>query len=197
MTSLQCLANSQIPCGDVQRLYRGFPIFLMSFAASHSGCQASTKIGATPAHTGKVHTQILSCLCFVSTERTRQASCCTSGRRELNFALTWIAFVFASKTWLEKWQLSHGFAVDGAYFLGFSTVLSEKCNCHTVSLWGRAYCGGPLSAATFSGTFQPPKTGPAFGWLLPPRADPHLKLFEIGKLFLNFQPLLQKVRRCT
>ena len=115
-----------------------FPTFLMSFAASHSGCQASTKIGATPAHTGKVHTQVASCLCFVSTERTRQASCCTSGRRELNFALTWIAFVFGSKTWFEKWQLSHGFAVDGAYVLGFSTVLSEKCNCHTVSLWGRA-----------------------------------------------------------
>ena len=30
-----------------------------------------------------------------------------------------------SKTWLEKWQLSHGFAVDGAYFLGFSTFLSR------------------------------------------------------------------------
>ena len=84
----------------------------------------------------------MSCLCFVSTERTRQASCCTSGRRELNFALTWIAFVFGSKTWLEKWQLSHGFAVDGAYFLGFSRFLSEKCNCHTVSLWGRAYSLG-------------------------------------------------------
>ena len=119
-----------------------FPTFLMRFAASHSGCQASTKIGATPAHTGKVHTQVVSCLCFVSTERTRQASCCTSGRRELNFALTWFAFVFGSKTWLEKWQLSHGFAVDGAYFLGFSTFLSEKCNCHTVSLWGRAYSLG-------------------------------------------------------
>ena len=114
----------------------------MSFAASRSGCQASTKIGATPAHTGKVHTQVVSCLCFVSTERTRQASCCTSGRRELNFALTWIAFVFGSPTWLEKWQLSHGFAVDGAYCLGFSTFLSEKCNCHTVSLWGRAYSLG-------------------------------------------------------
>ena len=114
----------------------------MSFAASRSGCQASTKIGATPAHTGKVHTQVVSCLCFVSTERTRQASCCTSGRRELNFALTWIDFVFGSQTWLEKWQLSHGFAVGGAYFLGFSTFLSEKCNCHTVSLWGRAYSLG-------------------------------------------------------
>ena len=116
-----------------------FPTFLMSFAASHSGCQASTKIGATPAHTGKVHTQVVSCLCFVSTERTRQASCCTSGRIGWNFALTWIAFVFGSKTWLEKWQLSHGFAVDGAYFLGFSTFLSEKCNCHTVSLWGSVF----------------------------------------------------------
>ena len=42
-----------------------------SIAASHSRCQASTKIGATPAHTGKVHTQVVSCLCFVSTERTR------------------------------------------------------------------------------------------------------------------------------
>ena len=103
-----------------------FPTFLMSFAASHSGCQVSTKIGATPAHTGKVHTQVVSCLCFVSTERTRQASCCTSGRIGWNFALTWIAFVFGSKTWLEKWQLSHGFAVDGAYFLGFSTFLSEN-----------------------------------------------------------------------
>ena len=81
------------------------------------------------------------CLCFVST-RTRQASCCTSGRRELNFALTWIVFVFVSQTWLEKWQLSHGFAVDGAYFLGFSTFLSEKCNCYTVSLWGKAYSLG-------------------------------------------------------
>ena len=97
---------------------------------------------ATPAHTGKVHTQVVSYLCFVSTERTKQASCCTSGRRELNFALTWIAFVFGSKTWLEKWQLSHGFAVDGAYFLGFSTFLSPKCNCHTVSLWGKAYSLG-------------------------------------------------------
>ena len=103
-----------------------FPTFLMSFAASHSGCQASTKIGATSAHTGKVHTQVVSCVCFVSTERTRQASCCTSGPRELNFALTWIAFVFRSKTWLEKWQLSHGFAVYGAYFLVFSTFLSKK-----------------------------------------------------------------------
>ena len=102
-----------------------FPTFLMSFAASHSGCQVSTKIGATPAHTGKVHTQVVSCLCFVSTQRTRQASCCTSGRIGWNFALTWIAFVFGSKTWLEKWQLSHGFAVDGAYFLGFSTFLSH------------------------------------------------------------------------
>ena len=119
-----------------------FPTFLMSFAASHSGCQASTKIGATSAHTGKVHTQVVSCVCFVSTERTRQASCCTSGPRELNFALTWIAFVFRSKTWLEKWQLSHGFAVYGAYFLVFSTFLSKKCNCHTVSLWGRAYSLG-------------------------------------------------------
>ena len=27
---------------------------------------------------------------------------------------------------LEKWQLSHGFAVDGAYSLGFGTVVSEK-----------------------------------------------------------------------
>ena len=119
-----------------------FPTFLMSFSASHSGCQVSTKIGATPAHTGKVHTQVVSCLCFVSTERTRQASCCTSGRIGWNFALTWIAFVFGSKTWLEKWQLSHGFAVDGAYFLGFSTFLSEKCNCHTVSLWGSIYSLG-------------------------------------------------------
>ena len=33
-----------------------FPTFLMSFAASHSGCQA--KIGATSAHTGKVHTSL-------------------------------------------------------------------------------------------------------------------------------------------
>ena len=88
-----------------------FPTFLMSFAASHSGCQASTKIGATPAHTGKVHTQVASCLCFVSTERTRQASCCTSGRRELNFALTWIAFVFGPKRG------------------------SKSGNCRTVSLW--------------------------------------------------------------
>ena len=111
---------------SLQRRSLKFPTFLMSFAASHSGCQASTKIGATPAHTGKVHTQVVLCLCFVLTERTRQASCCTSGRRELNFALTWFAFVFGSKTWLEKWQLSHGFAVDGAYFLGFSTFLSEK-----------------------------------------------------------------------
>ena len=95
----------------------------MSFAASHSGCQVSTKIGATPAHTVKVHTQVVSCLCFVSTERTRQASYCTSGRIGWNFALTWIAFVFGSKTWLEKWQLSHGFAVDGA----FSWVLAHSC----------------------------------------------------------------------
>ena len=51
-------------------------------------------------------------------------------------------FVFGSNTWLEKWQLSHGLAVDGAYFLGFSTFLSEKCNGHTVSLWGRAYSLG-------------------------------------------------------
>ena len=34
------------------------------------------------------------------------------------------------------------FRVDGAYFLGFSTFLSEKCNCHTVSLWSRAYSFG-------------------------------------------------------
>ena len=77
---------------DYRRGHLSFSTFFMSFAASHSGCQASTKIGATPAHTGKVHTQVVSCLCFVSTERTRQASCCTSGRRELNFALTWFAF---------------------------------------------------------------------------------------------------------
>ena len=138
-----------------------FPTFLMSFAASHSGCQVllhmKTLGWATPAHTGNAGTdwnqqhlaRILdavrkavdevSCLCFVSTQRTRQASCCTSGRIGWNFALTWIAFVFGSKTWLEKWQLSHGFAVDGAYFLGFSTFLSEKCNCHTVSLWGSIF----------------------------------------------------------
>ena len=71
-------------------------------------CQASTKIGATLAHTGKIHTQVVSCLCFVSMERMRQASCCTSSRRKLNFALTWIAFVF-------------GFSKSG--------------NCRTVSLW--------------------------------------------------------------
>ena len=103
-----------------------FPTILMSFAASRSGCQASTKIGATPAHTGKVHTQVVSCLCFVSTERTRQASCCTSGRRELNFALTWIAFVFGSPTWLEKWQLSHGFAV-GFAVEHIAWVLAHSC----------------------------------------------------------------------
>ena len=34
-----------------------------------------------------------------------------------------IVFVFGSKTWLEKWQLSHGFAVDGA----FSWVLAHSC----------------------------------------------------------------------
>ena len=134
----------------------------MSFAASRSGCQASTKIGATPAHTGKVHTQVVSCLCFVSTERTRQASCCTSGRRELNFALTWIAFVFGSQTWLEKWQLSHGFAVDGAYFLGFSTFLSEKCNCHTVSLWGRAYSLGFRHV----GSWDPCDSCPPSHWVI-------------------------------
>ena len=33
---------------------------------------------------------------------------------------------------------------------------------------------------------QTPQNGLAFGWLLPPSADPHLKLFEIDKLFLNF-----------
>ena len=38
-----------------------FSTFLMSFAAFHSGCQASTKIGATSAHTGKIHTQVVSC----------------------------------------------------------------------------------------------------------------------------------------
>ena len=138
-----------------------FPTFLMSFAASHSGCQASTKIGATPAHTGKVHTQVVSCLCFVSTERTRQASCCTSGRRELNFALTWFAFVFGSKTWLEKWQLSHGFAVDGAYFLGFSTFLSEKCNCHTVSLWGSIF-----SWFRHVGSWDPCDSCPPSPWVI-------------------------------
>ena len=72
----------------------------------------------------------------VNGERDKQVAALLA-KRELNFALTWIAFVFGPKqTWLEKWQLSHGFAVDGAYFLGFSTFLSEKCNCHTVSLWG-------------------------------------------------------------
>ena len=137
-----------------------FPTFVMSFAASHSGCQASSKIGATPAHTGKVHTQVVSCLCFVSTERTRQASCCTSSRRELNFR----SYVDRFCIWvLEKWQLSHGFAVDEAYFLGFSTVLSEKCNCHTVSLWDRAYSlgFGTLEAGIKLSSFPlgHPKTG--------------------------------------
>ena len=27
---------------------------------------------------------------------------------------------------LEKWQLPHGFAVEGAYSLGFDTFVSEK-----------------------------------------------------------------------
>ena len=102
--------------------YRGghlsFPTFLMSFAASHSGCQASTKIGATPAHTGKVHTQVVSCLCFVSTERTRQASCCTSGRRELNFALTWIAFVWVQNV-ARKVATVARFRCGRSIFLGF------------------------------------------------------------------------------
>ena len=138
-----------------------FPTFLMSFAASHSGCQVSTKIGATPTHTGKVHTQVVSCLCFVSAERTRQASCCTSGRIGWNFALTWIAFVFGSKTWLEKWQLSHGFAVDGAYFLGFSTFLSEKCNCHTVSLWGSIF-----SWFRHVGSWDPCDSCPPSPWVI-------------------------------
>ena len=88
-----------------------FPTFLMSFAASRSGCQASTKIGATPAHTGKVHTQVVSCLCFVSTERTRQASCCTSGRRELNSLLR-----------------------GSLLYLGPKRG-SKSGNCRTVSLW--------------------------------------------------------------
>ena len=74
----------------------------------------------------------------MSTERTRQASCCTSGRRELNFALTWIAVVFGSKTWLEttvaRWTEHISWV--------FSTFLSEKCNCHAVSLWSRAYSLG-------------------------------------------------------
>ena len=37
-------------------------------------------------------------------------------------ALTWIAFVFGSNTWLEKWQLSHGFAVEH-----ISWVLAHSC----------------------------------------------------------------------
>ena len=34
------------------------------------------------------------------------------------------------------------------------------------------HCGRSLSAACFRAAFQPPKTGPSFGWLLPPQADP-------------------------
>ena len=41
--------------------------------------------------------------------------------------------------------------------------------------------------AMFSNSFQPPKTGPSFGWLLPPKADPHLRSVEIGKPLLNFK----------
>ena len=52
----------------------------------------------------------------------------------------------------------------------------------------------PLSAATFSSTFEPPKTGPAFGWLLP--LELNISTFR-NWLFLNFQLLHQKVRRCT
>ena len=118
-----------------------FPTFLMSSAASHSGCQASTKVGATPAHTGKVHTQVVSCLCFVSTERTRQASCCTSGRRELNLALTWITLYLGPKRGSKSGNC-RTVSQWTEHILGFSTFLSEKCNCHTVSLWGRAYSLG-------------------------------------------------------
>ena len=45
--------------------------------------------------------------------------------------------------------------------------------------------------AMFSNSFQPPKTGPSFGWLLPPKADPHLRSVEIGKPLLNFKPSLR------
>ena len=103
----------------------------MSFAASHSGCQASTKIGATPAHTGKVHTQVVSCLCFVSTER----QLLHFWPKRVEFRSDVDRFCIWVQNVARKWQ-SHGFAVDGAYCLGFSTFLSEKCN------WERAHSLG-------------------------------------------------------
>ena len=44
--------------------------------------------------------------------------------------------------WVQNVARNNCRTVDGAYFLGFSTFLSEKCNCHAVSLWGRAYSLG-------------------------------------------------------
>ena len=42
---------------------------------------------------------------------------------------------------LEKWQLSHGFAVDGAYSLGFGTVVSEKWRLSQGSAVEKPYSG--------------------------------------------------------
>ena len=76
----------------------------MSFVASHSECQASTKLGLRP-HTQVRYTQVVSCLCFVSTERNETSKLLHFLPKKV-ILLTWIAFVFGSKTWLEKWELS-------------------------------------------------------------------------------------------
>ena len=57
----------------------------------------------------------------------------------------------------------------------------------------------PCPRQCFRIVFQPPKTGPSFGWLLPPKADPHLRSVEIGKPLLNFKPSLRlpKMRQKT
>ena len=46
---------------------------------------------------------------------------------------------------LEKWQLSHGFAVDGAYSLGFGTVVSEKWRLSQGSAVEKPYIPGILA----------------------------------------------------
>ena len=123
-----------------------FPTFLMSFAASHSGCQVSTKIGATPAHTGKVHTQVVSCLCFVSTQRNETSKLLHFWPNRVEFrylrgSLLYLGPKRGSKSgncrtgslWTEhiSWVLAHScpknatvtrFRCGAAYSLGFGTL---------------------------------------------------------------------------
>ena len=121
-----------------------FPTFLMSFAASHSGCQASTKIGATPQHTGKVHTQVCH-VCALCQRRERDSKLLHFWPKRVEFRsyvdrfCIWVQNVARKVatvarfrcgrdiSWVlaqscPKMQLSHGFAVGQSIFPWFRHV---------------------------------------------------------------------------